>query len=88
METLARRCRRLVAPAALSGLLSQFGLDAGKAALIAPILFKFLQSKLSPELMQTVTTALPMLAGGGAAPAAGAPAQDGGAMGMLSGLLK
>ncbi|MDX2015421.1 MAG: hypothetical protein SFW67_34840 [Myxococcaceae bacterium] len=72
--------------AALSGVLSKFGLKAEHATVIAPIAFSFLQSRLPPELLSKVTAVLPMLTGGGAAPA---PQGDGGgALGALTGLLK
>lgn len=73
--------------AALSGLLSKFGLEARHATIIAPIAFSFLQSRLPPELLSKVTAVLPMLTGGGAA---SAPVGDGagGALGALTGLLK
>jgi hypothetical protein len=72
--------------AALSGLLSKFGLKAEHAAVMAPIAFSFLQSRLPPDLLSKVTAVLPMLGGGGS----GAPAGEagGGALGALTGLLK
>lgn len=75
--------------AALSGLLSKFGLKAEHAAIIAPIAFSFLQSKLPPELLSKVTAVLPMLSGGAAQPSApDAGGGVGGALGALTGLLK
>ena len=50
--------------AALTGLLGQFGLDAGKVAPLLPIVFSFLKSRLSPELLGQVSQALPFLSGG------------------------
>lgn len=72
--------------AAVSALLSKFGLGADKAAMIAPLLLTFLQSKLPPELLSKVTAALPMLtqALGGQQGGAG----PGGGLGGLAGLLK
>jgi hypothetical protein len=72
--------------AAISGLLSKFGIGTDKAALVAPMLFNFLQSKLSPDLLSKVTMALPFLSNltGGQ----GGTAGQGGVLGALTGLLK
>lgn len=63
-----------------SQLLQQLGLDPAKALALGSVLLGFLQSRLSPELMAKVTSALPMLSGlGGAA--------GGGLFGALGGML-
>lgn len=48
--------------AALVGLLSKLGLSAQHAGLAAPILLKFLESRLGPDQVQQVLTYAPMLA--------------------------
>jgi hypothetical protein len=79
--------------AALSGLLGKLNIGSDKAMLVAPMLLNFLKSKLDPGLVSKVLGALPMLAavtggGGAAAPQPGQPAQGGGVLGALTGLLK
>ncbi len=72
---------------AVAGVLSGLGLDASKATLAAPVLYDFLKSRLSPDLLSKILTVAPLLAavkGGGAA----APADPtGGALGAAAGML-
>jgi len=75
--------------AAVVGVLSKFWVDAGKAAVVGPLLLEFLKKKLDPSLLSKVLTVAPMLAalkGGGAPEAAAAPEAKGGIGGMLGGL--
>lgn len=72
----------------VASILGKLGLDASKAQLVAPLLMNFLQSRLDPELMSKLTSALPwlgMLTGASPTPAS----SEGGGLGaMLGGLLK
>ena len=80
--------------AAVVGVLSKFGVDPGKAAVVGPLLFQFLKKKLDPSLLSKVLTVAPMLAAlkGGGAPAGAGAAEapeaeaKGGIGGMLGGL--
>jgi hypothetical protein len=49
--------------AGVAAMLSRLGLDAGKAALIAPVVVEFLTERLSPDVLQRVLAAVPMLSG-------------------------
>ena len=69
--------------AGLIAVLSKLGIDGSKAALVAPIALQFLKSRLDPGLVTKVLSAVPMLTGGGDAPATG-----GGIGGMLGGLFR
>ncbi|WP_304986226.1 DUF2780 domain-containing protein [Corallococcus sp. CA031C] len=68
--------------AGVVAILQRFNLDAGKAALVAPLLLDFLKSRLDPGLVGKILAVAPMLAGGGSGPQGG-----GGLGGMLGGLL-
>jgi predicted lipid-binding transport protein (Tim44 family) len=75
--------------AAVVGVLSKFGLDAGKAAVVGPLLLEFLKKKLDPGMLSKVLAVAPMLAalkGGGAPAATATPEAKGGIGGMLGGL--
>lgn len=72
-------------------VLGRFGLEPGKATVVAPLLLQFLQKRLSPGTLSAAMTAAPFLmkfAGGSdaAAPAA-AEAKDEGGLGGLGGML-
>lgn len=49
---------------AIVQILERFDVDAGKAALVAPLILNFLKDKLSPELLGVVLKAAPMLSAG------------------------
>ena len=67
--------------AQLAGLISKLGIGADKAQMVAPMALSFLQSRLSPELMQKVLAVAPFLTGGSK------PQGEGGSGGLLGGLL-
>lgn len=73
-------------------VLGRFGLEPGKATVVAPLLLQFLQKRLSPGTLSAAMTAAPFLmkfAGGDdkAAPAAAAAPEEGGGLGGLGGML-
>ncbi len=68
--------------AAIVTLLGKLDVDAGKAALVAPVVLSFLKDRLDPKLLSTVLSAAPLLAGGGGDARGGL----GAAAGMLGGL--
>jgi hypothetical protein len=77
---------------AIVGVLNSVGLDAGKAALVGPLLLQFLESRLDAGTLKLVMQAAPVVAGlVGAKAGASAPAADddggglGGALGKLFG---
>ena len=77
--------------AGVVAVLQRFHLDAGKAALVAPLLLNFLKSRLDPQLVSGILSAMPMLAnlaGGGHTPEGGGAQGGGGLSGMLGGLLR
>ena len=53
--------------ASITGLLGKLDLDASKAGALLPLIMGFLKDKLPAGLMAKVTSAVPMLAGAGAA---------------------
>jgi hypothetical protein len=63
--------------AGVVALLQRFNLDAGKAALVAPLLLNFLKSRLDPKLVSGILAVMPMLAnlgaGGGNTPPGSSP---------------
>jgi hypothetical protein len=78
--------------AGVVALLQRFNLDAGKAALVAPLLLNFLKSRLDPKLVSGILTVMPMLAnlgsGGGNTPGGGGSQGGGGGLGgLLGGLI-
>ncbi len=67
--------------ALLASVLGTLGLDASMAQVAAPVVLKFLESRLEPGTLQTLLSVAPMLTGksdGGA---------SGGVMGAIGGLL-
>lgn len=66
--------------AGVASLIQKFGLEPSHAAIVAPLVTKFIESKLDPELLAKVQPILGMLGG-----AQGA--KDSGIGGMLGGLL-
>ncbi len=76
--------------AGVVAVLQRFNLDAGKAALVAPLLLNFLKSRLDPQLVSGILTAMPMLANlvGGSHSPEGGGSQGGGLGGLLGGLIK
>jgi hypothetical protein len=78
--------------AGLVALLQRFNLDAGKAALVAPLLLDFLKSRLDPKLVGGILAVMPMLAnlggGGGSTPGGGGSQGGGGLGGLLGGLIR
>jgi hypothetical protein len=77
---------------AIVGVLNSVGLDAGKAALVGPLLLQFLESRLDAGTLKLVMQAAPVVAGlVGAKAGAATPAADddggglGGALGKLFG---
>jgi len=64
-------------------LIEKFGLEPSHAAIAAPLVAQFLESKLDPSLLAKVQPVLAMLSGGGAA----AGGDSGGLGGLLGGLL-
>jgi hypothetical protein len=76
---------------AVVGILNKFDVDAGKAAMVAPLILNFLKSRVEPGTLSTILAVAPMLAGavgggddgddGGDKPAGG------GMLGALGGLL-
>lgn len=77
--------------AGLVAVLQRFHLDAGKAALVAPLLLDFLKSRLDPQLLSGVLSALPMLAqfmGGSSSPEGGGSPGGGSLGGVLGGLFR
>jgi hypothetical protein len=77
--------------AAIVGVLAQFDVDADKATLVAPVLLKFLQSRVDEELLSKILSAAPLLAGlvggddDGDAKSGGLGGALGGALGGLLG---
>ncbi|RKH11587.1 hypothetical protein D7V97_10805 [Corallococcus sp. CA053C] len=70
--------------AGVVAILQRFNLDAGKAALVAPLLLNFLKSRLDPALVGKILAVVPMLTGG----SGGSGPQGGGGLGgMLGGIL-
>ncbi|MCB9763040.1 MAG: hypothetical protein H6739_24785 [Alphaproteobacteria bacterium] len=51
--------------AAIVTILGRFDIDAGKAALVAPVILDFLKSRLDPGLLSKVLAAAPALMGAG-----------------------
>ncbi|MFT5683828.1 MAG: hypothetical protein ACI8RZ_004760 [Myxococcota bacterium] len=49
--------------AGVAAALSKLGLDSSKAALVAPVVINFLTERLSPDVLQRVLSAAPMLSG-------------------------
>ena len=78
--------------AGVVALLQRFNLDAGKAAMVAPLLLNFLKSRLDPKLVSGILAAVPMLTqlgGGGQTPEGGGGTQGGGGLGgLLGGLIR
>lgn len=79
--------------AGVVALLQRFNLDAGKAALVAPLLLNFLKSRLDPKLVSGILAVMPMLAnlgsGGGNTPDGGGSQGGGGGLGgLLGGLIR
>jgi|GEM_PF-3195716 len=72
-------------------VLGRFGLEPGKAAVVAPLLFQFLQKRLKPSTLSAAMTAAPFLMQFVGKDDADAPAaekeDDGGALGGLGGML-
>ncbi|WNG25013.1 DUF2780 domain-containing protein [Cystobacter fuscus] len=77
--------------AGIVSLLQRFNLDAGKAALVAPLLLDFLKSRLDPKLVSGILTVMPVLTqltGGNKPPEGGGTPGGGGLGGLLGGLLR
>ena len=74
---------------AVVGILNKFDVDAGKAAMVAPLILKFLKSRVDPGTLSTILSVAPMLAGavGGGGDDGGGDKPAGGLGGMLGGLL-
>ncbi|MFT5586449.1 MAG: hypothetical protein ACI9VR_004048 [Cognaticolwellia sp.] len=74
---------------AVVGILNQFDVDAGKAAMVAPLILNFLKSRVEPGTLSTIIAVAPMLA----AVVGGDDGDDsddkpaGGMLGALGGLL-
>lgn len=49
--------------AGVAVVLSKLGLDSSKASLVAPVVVQFLGERLSPDVLQRVMAAAPMLSG-------------------------
>ncbi len=64
----------------IATILSKIGLDASKAALVAPLLLNFLKSRVGEGTLKQIMSVAPMLTGGGE--------EGGGLMGALGGFLK
>ncbi len=47
---------------ALTGILTKFGLDSSVAGTVGPLVLQFLKSRIDADLMQKITSAVPMLA--------------------------
>jgi hypothetical protein len=74
--------------AGVVAILQRFNLDAGKAALVAPMLLNFLKSRLDPGLVGKILAVAPMLAGVGGGGGGGPQGGGGGGLGgMLGGIL-
>lgn len=73
---------------AVVGILNKFDVDAGKAALVAPLILNFLKSRVEPGTLSTILAVAPMLAGAvGGDDDGGDDKGAGGVMGALGGLL-
>jgi len=67
--------------AGVAKLIEKFGLEPSHAAIAAPLVAKFIESKVDPGLMSKIAPVLGALAGGGG----GAPSGGGGLLGGLFG---
>lgn len=73
---------------AVVGILNKFDVDAGKAAMVAPLILNFLKSRVEPGTLSTILAVAPMLAGAvGGDDDGGDDKPGGGVMGALGGLL-
>ena len=75
---------------AVVGILNKFDVDAGKAAMVAPLILNFLKSRVEPGTLSTILAVAPMLAGavgGGDDGDDGGDKPGGGMLGALGGLL-